>query len=193
MMWHTNAVAVARELERPTFDRCFLVSFGGSAGIAMIYGLSAFVGYVSWGSATKASIVDMYPKDDLVFTVIRLMLTASLCVTAPMNMYPVRESCVSLIRVARPDFEHTHTVRAVLGALLIFGAAGVAIIYPQVLAIMSLLGGVFATWLMIVFPAWISKLLLPRRSWNVVMVIAALLAVFLTLAALNVIGDEIPA
>merc|ERR1719240_690134 len=98
MMWHTNAVAVARELERPTFDRCFLVSFGG-----------------------------------------------------------------------------------------------VASIYPEVLAIMSLLGGVFATWLMIVFPAWISKLLLPYRSWQIVMLIAALLALFLMLAALNVIGDEIPA
>jgi amino acid permease len=109
------------------------------------------------------------------------------------NIFPIRESVLGLLSKALGEpVQLTLVNRAILGAFLVFGPAGVAVLFPNVISVISLLGGLGGTMLMIVFPAFASKLLLTRRAWMAVMAVSTALGTVVVGAALHLIGDRIP-
>lgn len=190
LMWHTNCVGVARELDNPTAKRCAVVSVGGTAFVTFLYALIAVGGYLSFGSGVRSDIVSMY-TDDPFFLVVRCFITCSLLVTIPVNMFPLRESVFVMLKSMSPSLEMTFPVRILMSAVILGGAVVMAIVYPDITRIMQLLGGSLATLLMIVFPAIIGRLVLPFSTWVVSMVSAGLFAAFLIPAAVGLIGKPL--
>lgn len=194
MMWHTNAVGVARDLDNPTPARCAVTAIAGAGSIVVIYAICAVMGYLSWGDAVSSDIVAMYPRNDALFTVIRVLLSCSLLLVIPVNIFPIRESIFGLVRkvaVVAPG-EPGFVARALCSAGVVVLSAVIAIVYPDVVEIISLLGGLLATCLCVIFPALISRLILSQRAWKCALVAAAVLTVLLWSSAVHLIGKSIP-
>lgn len=189
-MWHTNCVTVARELYNPTPFRCAAVSFGSTTLLCIVYGIIAAGGFVSWGTALEhsSSIVDMYSKDDPLFIIIRIALSGALLIASPVNLYPVRESLVGLMRRCAPGFKLGFRARVGLSAILVGTITIIAIIFPQVVAVITLLGGTLAACLMFVFPAMIAKIIFGKGPRVGICALNFGIATFLVLSALGFIG-----
>jgi hypothetical protein len=189
-MWHTGCVCIARDLQNPTPGRCAAVAVGSTTSLCIVYIIIAVGGYLSWGERVfhQNSIVDMYPEDDLMFIVVRLGLVIGLLICSIVNMYPLRESCVSLTKMLVPDYKLTRLGRVCWGFALTACVVIIAILFPEVVQIITTLGGTFATFLMVIFPLIIAKLVLSRVRWLISLVIGSLIAVFLIVAGLELIG-----
>jgi len=189
-MWHTNCVCVARELRNPTPWRCAIVSLGGSVLLFLVYFGIAFGGYASWGETVfhQQSVVEMYPEDDTTFFLVRVILCASLLISTPLNVYPIRESMIGVVQRAKPSYRPTRTHKVLWGGGLVLGAAVTAIVFPDVIKVIQFLGGTMGSLIMIVWPACIAKLVFSRTTYLTVVVASLAMASFLTAAALGLIG-----
>eukprot|EP00929_Paragymnodinium_shiwhaense_P030491 TRINITY_DN17275_c0_g1_i1.p1 TRINITY_DN17275_c0_g1~~TRINITY_DN17275_c0_g1_i1.p1 ORF type:complete len:487 (+),score=99.28 TRINITY_DN17275_c0_g1_i1:63-1463(+) len=189
-MWHMNCVCVARDLKNPTRLRCAMVAFGGTTLLLMVYIVISLGGYLSFGAATfeKSSLVDMYSNDDPVFMAVRISMVPSLIIASIVNIYPIRESLAGLVKSVVPSYELTSGQRCLLALILVVFAAATAIEFPNVVAIITLMGGGLATFMMIVFPTIIGKMVLPKPAWLLLAVVNACLSVFLIVSALGLIG-----
>lgn len=189
-MWHTNCVGVARELNNPTSTRCAIVALGGATLLGLVYACIAFGGYLSWGENLlhANSVVEMYSNDDPLFIVIRVALTCGLMVGTPLNYYPVRESCAGLVRFFKPDYTLSATHRVLWGGSLVVFSVFIAIEFPDVVKIITTLGGTLAAFVMIIFPACIAKVVFSPKMWLLSLVLCLALGLFLNLAACGIIG-----
>lgn len=194
-MWHTNCVGVARELHNPSPLRCGMVALGGTTLLCMFYLSVAFGGYASWGasllSKNGSSIVDMYSSKDFLFIGIRVSLTFALLIATPINMYPIRESCVGLMRSIWPRYEMTALHRCLWGSGLVFLTASMAILFPDVVAVITLMGGTLAAFLMVISPTLIAKEVFPPKYWYGILVVNLTYSALLIASALGLIGQSL--
>mmetsp|Transcript_66426 Transcript_66426/g.205686 ORF Transcript_66426/g.205686 Transcript_66426/m.205686 type:complete len:239 (+) Transcript_66426:595-1311(+) len=191
-MWHTNCVTVARELRDPTRKRCLAVALASTVLLYTVYAAIAVGGYLSWGDglAESRSVVAMYAKDDVLFMAIRVLLSVAMIITTAINVYPLRESCMGLAagllghRIGSNTLSH-----AVWAGVLVAVAAVLAIEFPDVVALITLLGGTLATCMMFVFPSVIAKMVLGPRAWRAAAAVLSALAAVLVLAGFGLIGQ----
>jgi len=190
-MWHTNCVTVARELQNPTRWRCFIVAFASTALLYVVYALIAFGGYLSWGDkvAESRSIVAMYAENDVLFVAIRVLLSVAMVITTAVNVYPLRESCIGLVKsFTGRSLNLRGWSHAAWAGIIMVVSATLAIAFPNVVAIITLLGGTLAACMMLVFPSIIAKMVVGERAWLLVMATNFTLVAMLLLAGFGLIG-----
>merc|ERR1712151_204212 len=187
--WHSNVPMIATELRNPTPVRCLVVSSLASLVVTLVYLAISFGGYYSFGSATSGSIIDMYPEKDLVLTVLRLALSASVFAATVMALLPTRSSLLALLHA------HAEALAPIgsrgqqslgLGLVgLCFVAAAFA---PGIISIVRLLGGTLATLLMIAYPAIIARLVLSSSMAFWFAMVSVPLSLGLVAAGLGLLG-----
>mmetsp|Transcript_15802 Transcript_15802/g.49989 ORF Transcript_15802/g.49989 Transcript_15802/m.49989 type:complete len:424 (-) Transcript_15802:65-1336(-) len=192
-MWHTNCVTVARELRSPTPRRCAAVACGATALLYVVYATIAAGGYLSWAEDVLGtnSIVDMYAPGDPLFIAIRLALSSALLVAIPINVYPIRESCVSLVGHLRPGYKLGFAGRALWGAGLVAFSAVVAMLYPDAVFYITVLGGTLVSLMMMVFPALIARTVLGCWAWRAFLAVCLAATAVLIPAGLGLIGEPV--
>jgi len=189
-VWHNNCVIVAREISNPTRLRCFGMALGATSLLCVVYFLIAFGGYWSFGNTLhgKSSIMDMYERDDPLFILLRLALTSSLLVSIDLNIFPMRESCVGLIKKIVPGYVKTGFGHAALSFFLIVTASGTAILFPGVTKVITFMGGVFGPFMCIIFPMLISRMFLKKATWLLCLFTLVPISLMMNLAGLGLIG-----
>ena len=167
-MWHTNCVTVARELRDPSQFRCCLVVFTSTTVLLVAYTSLAYFGYETFGQKLRSvpTIMMLYSPSDPLFMAVRFFLSISLFVAIPLNVYPVRESVLSLIKHNCSKQAHDRSVeyQGLLSVVLVMVPAFCAICFPYVTQIITVIGGTLVSFLMIVFPIFIGELVLPM-AW----------------------------
>lgn len=193
-MWHTNCAVIAREFAGPTPARCGKVAISGTVLLMCFYLVIAFGGYLSFGDTTAdfASITELYPPDDPLFVGVRLAISFTLLVGIPVNTYPVRESCIGLVKICRPDYKASVLEHVVIGGVLLLACALTAIVFPDVVKVITLMGGVCGGLLMLVFPAMISRLVFQPVTSNVIIGAAIVVYLLVAVAGLGLMGKPLP-
>lgn len=191
-VWHNSCVTIARQLRDPTPYRCAGIALGATTLLCIVYFFIALGGYLSWGNVLlhTSSIIDVYDENDPLFIALRIALTASLIVAIGLNIFPLRESCCSLVRKVVPDYETSALSHAGWSFAIIGVATGTAILCPAVTKDITILGGTIGPCMCIIFPVLISKMILSRAPWIVALLIGVSISVFLNLSALGVIGKQ---
>ncbi|CAE7595618.1 SLC38A6 [Symbiodinium natans] len=193
-MWHTNCVTVARELQDPSPTRCCLVVFVSTTVLLAAYTSLAFFGYETFGQRlrTVPTIMMLYSANDPIFMVVRFLLSISLFVAIPLNVYPVRESVLSLIRHNFPKYlDRVVNHQDFLSSILVVLPAILAINFPDVTQIITVIGGSLVSFLMIVFPVFIGELVLPMWVVWILQALAVVLVTFLITASLGLYGKPV--
>lgn len=192
-VWHNTCVAVAREIRDPTPARCAAIAFSATTLLALTYAFIAFGGYWSFGEElqTLPSILDAYPKDDPLFVALRIAMTCSLLVTADLIIFPLRESCIGLVRKIKPGYRTSPLGHGMWSFGIISVTSVLAIRFPVVTEVISVLGGTVCPFMGMIFPALISRLVLSRGPWILAMVALFSITGFLNLNAFGLVGKPI--
>eukprot|EP00928_Gymnodinium_smaydae_P050014 TRINITY_DN33627_c0_g1_i1.p1 TRINITY_DN33627_c0_g1~~TRINITY_DN33627_c0_g1_i1.p1 ORF type:complete len:415 (+),score=33.58 TRINITY_DN33627_c0_g1_i1:102-1346(+) len=186
-MWHTNSVGIARELRRPSLAKSIGIALVACLILGLLYSLMALGGYLSFGADVSQNVVTMYPRDKPLFVCLRLALSCSILIACPANLMPMRESVITLVQKGAPTFASRRVVRQALGILQVAIVLVFSILVPKVVALIKVIGGALATFLMLVFPAIIwGRLLYPNRFLMIATVVGAV-AVFLIISAVGLI------
>eukprot|EP00747_Dinoflagellata_sp_TGD_P013791 gnl/TRDRNA2_/TRDRNA2_122877_c1_seq1.p1 gnl/TRDRNA2_/TRDRNA2_122877_c1~~gnl/TRDRNA2_/TRDRNA2_122877_c1_seq1.p1 ORF type:complete len:240 (+),score=18.63 gnl/TRDRNA2_/TRDRNA2_122877_c1_seq1:98-721(+) len=188
-MWHTQAVSIARELDRPTPARVVGVSLGASFLVALFYSLVTFGGYASFGAAVKSEIMSSYPNDSIIFICLRVLLTLSVLIACPLNWMPVRESLIEVVRKVRSGFGQRRITRKVIGVTEALLAMLVAIVCPDAVNILQFLGGAIETTLMITMPTFMWAFVFHRSQpqFGIILGLCAIFSAVLFLASVNIL------
>lgn len=192
-LWHNNVVALGRELENPTTTRCAGVAFGATLLLGIVYFVLALGGYWSWGDALNfsTSITDEYAKDDPLFIAVRVALIVSLLVSTPLQVFPVRESCIGLLRQVVPEHAPDAVGRAAWSFFILLAVSSTAIVFPHIVDIITILGGTLSCLMVVVFPVVISRLVFNTNVWLLSLVFGLLCGAFLNAAALGFLGSPV--
>lgn len=183
--WHSNIVPVARELKDPTPLRCLGVGVSASALMTVGYGAVALGGYISFGEATSADIVAMYPENSWLLVLVRLALSAALFVASVVKLFVVRENLFVLAQSFAPHLQASCIAWTALGIFVTAAALAVSIVTPQVVNVMQVAGGTLVSAMVIVFPTIIARTVLSRRGFVLLAILAVPLTLFLMLSALG--------
>jgi len=95
---HINVVPVAANLIRPTKARVLKISAWVNWLQASFYLLIALTGYLSFLGATDQDILNDYGSKDPLMVLARFMLTLSMLVAIPLNMFPTVRCCLSVLQ-----------------------------------------------------------------------------------------------
>jgi amino acid permease len=180
--WHINAVPTGAALRNPTPARCLKVAFGAAIAVMVVYSIIAYSAYVSFGDLTQDNVVVMYPSDDPVFTVIRVFLVGSVSSALVAHLFPARNTLLSVFKL-----QQTFLNRAVLTAVYVALCTFCAILVPEVKDLIGFCGGMFATMLCVLFPALISRMVIPKSVWRCLMVVVVPFCGFLFAAAFGLV------
>ena len=194
-MWHTNCVTVARELRDPSQFRCIFVVLMSTTILLFAYTTLAFFGYKTFGQELRKvpTIIMLYSASDPLFIAIRFSLSISLFVAIPLNVYPVRESVLAMIKTQCGQQAHDDALQYqdFLSAILVVVPALCAICFPYVTQIITILGGSLVSFLMIVFPVLIGQLVLPEWLAYGLLAVTCPFVMFLIVASLGYCGHPI--
>eukprot|EP00747_Dinoflagellata_sp_TGD_P170677 gnl/TRDRNA2_/TRDRNA2_202839_c0_seq1.p1 gnl/TRDRNA2_/TRDRNA2_202839_c0~~gnl/TRDRNA2_/TRDRNA2_202839_c0_seq1.p1 ORF type:complete len:412 (-),score=55.88 gnl/TRDRNA2_/TRDRNA2_202839_c0_seq1:127-1362(-) len=185
--WHTNAVAVARDFERPTPMRCLCVSAAASFVLALAYGLIGLGGYFSFGSTARENIANNYPHEEALFVCLRLAFALSLSISCVLQLMPMRESLILLVREAVPEFGSRRSSSRLLGVVIVAMVLAASILAPSVVDLIRFIGGLLDTLLAILFPTIIWGRLLHKNRFGLIMAATMPLALLLSLAGCGLI------
>lgn len=190
--WSNAAVSASRELRNPTPKRCAAVAFGGASLLCLVYTLIALGGYLSFGGAVLdvQGIVDMYSNRDPLLVLIRIALSVAILINSALQVYPTRESIADLVRKFKPEYTMDSLQHNVWGFVIMASIAVTAVVYPDAVRIITLLGGCIGTFMMIIFPTLIARVLLRKSVWIMMLVFNLSLSAFLLLAGLGVLGKD---
>ncbi|CAE7746433.1 SLC38A6 [Symbiodinium necroappetens] len=191
-MWHTNCVTVARELRDPSATCRLFVVLTATTVLLFAYTSLAYFGYETFGQELRKvpTIMMLYSGDDPIFMTVRVLLSCSLFVAIPLNVYPVRESILNQVRFHSSGacFEAAIQRQNYISICLVFVPAILAIVIPSVTEIITVIGGSLVTFLMIVFPVFISELVLPETAVLLLKFLALLVVPSLVAASFKLIG-----
>mmetsp|Transcript_7608 Transcript_7608/g.17472 ORF Transcript_7608/g.17472 Transcript_7608/m.17472 type:complete len:493 (+) Transcript_7608:63-1541(+) len=198
-MWHTNCVTVARELKDPSPSRCLLVVLTATTVLLVAYIAVAYFGYLTFGQklCSVPTIMMLYEVHDTPFMLVRFGLSISLFVAIPLNVYPVRESVLSLLKPSptQPSalYQKAMTHQGALSAVLVCIPAVAAYLFQDVVTqIITCIGGSLVSLLMIGFPVVIvSRLVMREQVVFWLQLPAIFIVLFLMLASLGLVGRPI--
>ncbi|CEM23469.1 unnamed protein product [Vitrella brassicaformis CCMP3155] len=101
-MAHVNVVPVAEEIFEREPNTSLLACFKLGVTACLIefalYAPLAFVGYLSWLGLTRQNFTTNYSATDPAFFLCRILLSISMVVAVPINVFAAAKSCVSLAR-----------------------------------------------------------------------------------------------
>ncbi|CAJ1403591.1 unnamed protein product [Effrenium voratum] len=198
--WHTNCVAVVRELRHPTPPRLCALAYGSAFTLGLLYFLLALAGYASWGPQLLRvpTILSMYSLSSLAFDVARVLLAISLAIAIPLNVYPIRESVQNLLerflwKRRRLTFLQPYCQHKTLGCLLVMIPMFTSIFFDNVVQVITIIGGSLVSLMMIPFPSLVFRLAFPNYPliWRVLFICSILLTTFLASASVGCFGKPV--
>jgi len=152
---HVNVFPVIAELQRPMekrtnkiFNRCISVE-------TVMYLSCGLAGYLSMLDDTPSIFVNrdaVVGPHDIFMTIGKLAMAFNLFLVIPVNLNPCRLQLMILLKLEK---KQNNTVHYGLTALLLIGAALLAMVFPNIYSAFGILGGFFATMLSYTFPAMI--------------------------------------
>ncbi|KAJ1957882.1 hypothetical protein GGI12_004893 [Dipsacomyces acuminosporus] len=74
-------------------------SSSATIGAAAISTAFAITGYLSFGSASQANILDNFPPSDSYINIGRLLFALTLILTTPMGFYPIRDTVTEMLQI----------------------------------------------------------------------------------------------
>eukprot|EP00397_Hematodinium_sp_SG-2012_P024584 GEMP01025613.1.p1 GENE.GEMP01025613.1~~GEMP01025613.1.p1 ORF type:complete len:448 (+),score=70.24 GEMP01025613.1:382-1725(+) len=151
---HLNVIPVTGELDNATPQRVDKVCMGTVAVQFVFYLFIAVGGYLSFGDKTEANILENFGKDHLLVLFARILLSISLMVSIPINLFPTVRSFLSILNV--PDNDDERRIRRVSVVLMLLMDVTIAVIFPQnAQYFMEIAGSTIGSLMMLVLPACI--------------------------------------
>jgi sodium-coupled neutral amino acid transporter 5 len=95
---HYMMIPLVNELQAPTRTRKAYLAIGSTATSAILYGLVATAGYLTFGDLVKSDILLSYPVDSVLVTVARVAITMDVLSSYPLLMYTTRIAIAGLFR-----------------------------------------------------------------------------------------------
>lgn len=166
---HMNVVPVAGSLQRPTEPRIVKISARVNALQLCFYCLIGISGYLSFCDKTPQDILLGYSSSDLAVAGGRVLLTGTMLVAIPLNMYPTVRSALQIgdyFRGGAVPEERVVWPRLILTIGFLAIEALLALVVPGVADVLSLLGATVATAMMLGIPAYAMHVILPGTRAN---------------------------
>lgn len=160
----------------PEIARCFT---GGKKAAAKVIGvhtallwsiycLIAISGFLAFLEDTHQDFLTNYDVDDILVVACRSLLSATLVIASPINLFPAVQALFSLLEgvagQARGTFYDQDSIRVPVTTCLFAMAAGVAMKTPHVADLVGSLGAYLASPLMFAFPALMHWRILGRQD-----------------------------
>ena len=162
---HAGIFPIYSELENKTQPRIMKVVDRTVATSAFFYSTVCIFGYLSTMSKTSEVVVNRAPlgdsERDMFMMVARLFVYISLVVGFPVNYNPFRNNLFHII-FGNPNF--TWKENFVMTTSTISLSCFLAIIFPEITAVFSIMGGMFATILGFFLPPFI-HIKLGTKRW----------------------------
>eukprot|EP01016_Furgasonia_blochmanni_P013536 TRINITY_DN1692_c0_g1_i12.p1 TRINITY_DN1692_c0_g1~~TRINITY_DN1692_c0_g1_i12.p1 ORF type:complete len:407 (+),score=104.98 TRINITY_DN1692_c0_g1_i12:562-1782(+) len=162
---HTNIFPIRKELSRAAEHRMQKIFNRAVAFETILYLTVAFAGFWSLGNTTPDLIIQRPPlagSRDILMTIGRVAITLNLVIALPININPCRMQILTMMGKDEPFNKSLHLG---ITAILLFGSAGLAIIFPDIISAFSILGGSCSVMLSMTFPG-ILYLKLSKDKWT---------------------------
>eukprot|EP00928_Gymnodinium_smaydae_P097335 TRINITY_DN879_c0_g1_i1.p1 TRINITY_DN879_c0_g1~~TRINITY_DN879_c0_g1_i1.p1 ORF type:complete len:566 (-),score=59.65 TRINITY_DN879_c0_g1_i1:240-1937(-) len=189
-MNQANAVPVGNSLDKPSIARIVKVSVNATLSIWCLLAPLGIAGYLSWGPATMGDFIMNYPQNSKEIWLCRACLSLTVYLVLPVALLPTSKSLAQLVVLAfrNESADATrarsvsvdnnvvgHWLHKICATLLLTCCTVVASQVSNVAMVVGILGGLFASALMFLFPAIIFYILLwpnmPRLfRWPVLIV-----------------------
>jgi len=118
---------------------------------SFIYISIGVLGYVAFGSDTKANIIDNYASDDIPMTIVRATMIVHFLSAIPINFLPIRIHFYQFLNISKLEQEklwiHITTTTGLLGICVFL-----AIVAPGASVFFSLVGSTCGVVIIFVFP-----------------------------------------
>ena len=164
---HAGLFPVYQELERKSASRMNKVAFRSVLIDAVFYIVVAVFGYLSTFSKTEEIVVNRDPlggkEVDMWMMAARLMVWVSLVVGFPVNYNPFRNNLFHLIFGSA---EFTNKGNFIMTTTTVVLTCFIAIVYPEITAVLSILGGLFSVCMCYLIPTYIYLKLSPEVKWS---------------------------
>jgi len=155
----TIVLPLKRELTNPAEYRIMKI-FTRSIFMEMILYLSiGIMGYLSLLNKTPDIILDrpaLNGSKDILIIIARVALVLNLLISIPININPGRTHLFLLID-EKKNSENSRVLHYFITFFFLFGSAVVAILFPDILAAFSFLGGACSVMIGITFPCNLKK------------------------------------
>lgn len=147
-----NVFHTLQEAHKPSIRYMFWAALLGVGTCFMLYFLSGFFGYMSFGSEVEDTILPLYnPLEEPVFAVSYVGLALKLCVGFALHLIPCRDAVYYVIgtEVDRVPW----WLNAVVSTIQATAALVAGLFIPRVTTVFGLLGGFCGSFIGFIFPA----------------------------------------
>ena len=115
----------------------------------------AVIGYLSMMARPVGLITDRVPPPsfgnaDIFMPIGRIAMTVNLLIALPVNLNPCRSQILMLMKKHE---EYNQARHVIITGILLFGSAGLAILYPDINSVFGIIGGTSSTMIGITFPS----------------------------------------
>lgn len=163
-MCHPNFFYIRNELVKPNKPRVKKVLMYSIATETLIYLLMGAVGYLSLGDNNMVSLFTLRPKigngGDWPMKIAVLLFLVLSITNIGINLYPCREQLVSILGAGQKPKTRTACALGTLIACIL-----ITVVYPDIMGIFGLCGGLFCTYIGWVFPFLIMIRMMPEKKW----------------------------
>jgi len=150
---HANVFPVKAELQYPVLDRYNKVANRVVTALLVIYTLVSVTGYLSIPEDTPKIFVNRIATigwKDIWMTISKGMMIINLLIAIPLNLNPCRLEVMILLG---KDKNASTFLHALVTILILFGSAGIAMLIPDIVQAIGIIGGICSTALSYTFPA----------------------------------------
>ncbi|KAK8790862.1 hypothetical protein WA158_005493 [Blastocystis sp. Blastoise] len=140
-------VPILARLREPTSKRVNIVIYSSFIVVFIVYCIDAFAGYWSFCGFTTSNILDSYPVSDIWILFCRIAISVDLCFSIPLFTHPMRDMFFTLINF-NPKYIHN----ALVSVTVLIIAVIVAILFPNLSAVLGITGSLGSSSLMLIFP-----------------------------------------
>jgi len=146
---HTVAPPIFKDFRDATLPRMANVSRLAFGFTAVVYFLIALLGYLTFGTCVAGDLITSYHKKDPLLQLIRVILTASVAITYPLVMFPLRTLLQNCLHPTEPLSDSLHygiTVVTLVSSFLI------AVSVPSLTVVFDFCGAVASPCVAFILP-----------------------------------------
>ena len=163
-MCHPNFFYVRKELLNPSAPRVKKVLMYAIGIETLVYFLMGAIGYQSLGDKMMVPLFTLRPKipnsGDYPMKIAVLQFLMLSITNVGLNLFPCREQILSIFKQERNE-----KMRKMVAILVLFLCVVITIVYPDIMGIFGLCGGLFCTYIGWVFPFQIMIRMMPEKKW----------------------------
>jgi len=151
---HVNLLPTQSELRNPLKRRVNKTIFRACATLGILYCIISACGYLSTLDATPDLVVMRDPEstsDKYVMIVGKIAISIAILISVPLNLAPMRLTINTMVKWDQRPFSLSRHMT--LTATLLIASCCVAVVFPKIIAIVNILGGIFSVTIAYVAPS----------------------------------------